>query len=58
MDNWITALVALGLMAAFLLRLALSIGSIPFFLIMAVVLAFALADFHRSMRGNSNGGSA
>ena len=52
MDNWITGILALALLAAFLVGLAVSIASIPFYLIVFVVLACALVDFIQSTRAN------
>jgi hypothetical protein len=54
MDNWITGGLALASLAAFLIGLAASISSIPFYLIVFVVLACALVDFIQSTRGNGN----
>ncbi|MEX2200789.1 MAG: hypothetical protein WD711_05290 [Dongiaceae bacterium] len=54
MDNWITGGLALAVLAAFLIGLAASISSIPFFLIVIVVLACALVDFIQSTRSNGN----
>ncbi len=55
MDNWITHLLALGLVAAFLMALAFSIDAIPFFGISAIVLVFIVIDFFQSRRDASNG---
>lgn len=55
MDNWITALIALALVAVFLMGLAFSIDAIPFFVICAVVLVFIVLDFRQSRRDASNG---
>ncbi len=55
MDDWITALLAMGLVATFLMALALSIDAIPFFVISAIVLIFIVIDFRQSRRDASNG---
>jgi hypothetical protein len=55
MDNWITGLLALGVLGAFLIGLAISIGAAPFILIVAFVLLLAAADFFQSTRKNGNG---
>jgi hypothetical protein len=55
MDNWITALIALALVAIFLMGLAFSISAIPFFVICAIVLVFIVLDFRQSRRDASNG---
>jgi Flp pilus assembly protein TadB len=45
---------ALGLVATFLMALAFSIDSIPFFVISAIVLIFVVIDFFQSRRDESN----
>ena len=55
MDNWITALIALALVAIFLMSLALAINAIPFFIICAIVLVFVALDFRQARRDASNG---
>jgi len=55
MDNWITGLLALGVLGAFLIGLAISIGAAPFILIVAFVLVLAAVDFFQSTRKNGNG---
>jgi Flp pilus assembly protein TadB len=50
MDNWITALIALALVAIFLMGLAVSINAIPFFIICAVVLVLIGFDFRQTRR--------
>lgn len=55
MDNWITALIALALVAVFLMGLAVSINAIPFFIICAVVLVFIVLDFRQTRREASSG---
>ena len=55
MDNWITAFLALGLFATFLMGLAFSIHAIPFFVICVIVLIFVVIDFVQTRRESSNG---
>lgn len=50
MDNWITALIALAMVAIFLMGLALSINAIPFFIICGIVLVFVVLDFRQTRR--------
>ena len=54
MDNWITGGIAFAVLTVFLIGLADSIDSIPFYFIVFVVLACALVDFIQSTRGNGN----
>lgn len=53
MDNWITGVLAVLVLGAFLIGLAASIESIPFFVIVLVVLACAVVDFFQSTRNSS-----
>lgn len=55
MDNWITAIIALALVAVFLIGLAVSINAIPFFAICAIVLIFIVLDFRQTHRVVSSG---
>jgi len=55
MDNWITGVLAMGVLGSFLVGLAFSIGAIPFFIIVFFVLALALTDFFQSTRNTPNG---
>jgi len=55
MDNWITALIALALVAIFLMGLALSINAVPFFVICAIVLVIIVLDFRQTHRTVSSG---
>ena len=50
MDNWITALIALAMVAIFLMGLAFSINAIPFFIISGIVLVFIVLDFRQTRR--------
>ncbi len=52
MGNIIVGLIAMLIITLFLGGLALSIGSIPFGIIVIVVLAMALVDFVQTVRGN------
>ena len=47
-DNLITGVIGMALICAFLIGLAISIGSIPFGIIVAGVLALALYEFYES----------
>lgn len=55
MDNWITALVALAMVAIFLMGLAISINAIPFFIISGIVLVFIVLDFRQTRREVTSG---
>ena len=55
MDSWITALIALALVAVFLMALAISINAIPFFVICAIVLVFIGLDFRQARRDETDG---
>lgn len=54
MDNRVTGLLGLCVMAVFALGLAYSIGALPFVIIVLVVLGFAAFDFIQSSRSASN----
>jgi fucose permease len=54
MDNWITGALAVLVLGAFLIGLAASIDSIPFFVIVIVVMACAIVDFFQSTRNPGN----
>lgn len=56
MDDWITALIALALVAVFLMGLAFSINAIPFFVISVIVLLFVLLDFRQARRDAATNG--
>ena len=58
-DNLIAGLVGLVIVGAFTLGLAESIGTAPFWIIVALVLAFASYDFYESCikNGRKNGGN-
>ncbi|MEM7121564.1 MAG: hypothetical protein AAF563_09835 [Pseudomonadota bacterium] len=47
-DNLITGIIGMALIGAFLIGLAISIGSIPFGVIVVGVLALALYEFYES----------
>ena len=48
MDNLITGLIAVGIFLAFVLGLAVSIGSTPFILIVVFVSGLILVEFFQS----------
>ena len=50
MDNLITGLFAVGVFLAFVIGLAVSIGSIPFAIIVAVVSGMIVTDFYQSAK--------
>ena len=50
MDNLITGLIAVAIFLAFTLGLAVSIGTIPFALIVIIVGIFLLIDFYESAK--------
>ena len=50
MDNLITGLIAVGIFLAFVLGLAVSIGKLPFALIVIAVSAMIITDFYKSAR--------
>ncbi|MDZ4735407.1 MAG: hypothetical protein SGJ07_03580 [Rhodospirillaceae bacterium] len=52
MDNWITSTLALIALGAFLIALAAAINSIPFFVVVVIVLLCAALDFIQSSREN------
>lgn len=47
-DNLIMGVIGIGLLIAFVVGLAISIGSIPFGVIVAGVLVLALVEFYES----------
>jgi len=50
MDNLITGLIAVGIFLAFVLGLAVSIGTIPFGIIVVLVSGMILVDFYQSAK--------
>ena len=50
MDNLITGLIAVGIFLAFVLGLAVSIGTIPFGIIVVIVSALIVTDFYQSAK--------
>jgi len=50
LSDWIGALIGFGLFGAFTVGLAISIGEIPFMLIVAIVLLMGLADLVQTLR--------
>ena len=48
MDNLITGLIAVGIFLAFVLGLAVSIGSLPFIIIVVIVSGLVLVEFFQS----------
>jgi hypothetical protein len=56
MSNLIAGAIGMLLICSFLIGLALSIGSIPFGIIVAAVLAMALVDFFQSVVSNGKRG--
>jgi len=56
LSDWIGALVGFGLFGAFTVGLALSIGEIPFILIVVVVLSMGLVDLVQTLRQRRRAG--
>ena len=50
MDNLITGLIAVGIFLAFVLGLAVSIGTVPFIIIVLFVSGLILTDFYQSAK--------
>jgi len=50
MDNLITGLIAVGIFLAFVLGLAVSIGTIPFGIIVVIVSGMIVTDFYQSAK--------
>ena len=50
MDNLITGIIAVGIFLAFVLGLAVSIGTIPFGIIVVIVSAMIVTDFYQSAK--------
>ena len=50
MDNLITGLIAVGIFLAFVLGLAVSIGTIPFGIIVVIVSALIVTDFYQAAK--------
>lgn len=56
MDNLITGILAVGVFLAFVLGLAVSIGTIPFGIIVVIVSGLIVTDFYQSAKeGLRNG---
>jgi len=56
MDNLITGLIAVGIFLAFVLGLAVSIGTIPFGIIVVIVSGLIVTDFYQSAKEGLNKG--
>ena len=56
MDNLITGLIAVGIFLAFVLGLAVSIGTIPFGVIVVIVSGLIVTDFYQSAKEGLNKG--
>ncbi len=56
MDNLITGLIAVGIFLAFVLGLAVSIGTIPFGIIVVIVSGLIVTDFYQSAKEGLNSG--
>lgn len=56
MDNLITGLFAVGVFLAFVIGLAVSIGSVPFAIIVVVVSGMIVVDFYQSAKEGLNQG--
>ena len=56
MDNLITGVIAVGIFLAFVLGLAVSIGSIPFAIIVVIVCGLIVTDFYQSAKEGLNKG--
>ena len=50
MDNLITGLIAVGIFLAFVLGLAVSIGTIPFGIIVVIVSVMIVVEFYQSAK--------
>ena len=50
MDNLITGLIGVGIFLAFVLGLAVSIGTIPFGIIVVIVSGMIVVDFYQSAK--------
>jgi len=50
MDNLITGIIAVGIFLAFVIGLAVSIGTIPFGIIVALVSVMIVTDFYQSAK--------
>ena len=50
MDNLITGLIGVGIFLAFVLGLAVSIGTIPFGIIVVIVSGMIVTDFYQSAK--------
>lgn len=50
MDNMITGAIAVLVFAAFVVGLALSIGAVPFIIIVGIVLVLLIIDYIQSLR--------
>ena len=56
MDNLITGIIAVGIFLAFVLGLAVSIGTIPFGIIVVIVSGLIVTDFYQSAKEGLNKG--
>ena len=56
MDNLITGIIAVGIFLAFVLGLAVSIGTIPFGVIVVIVSGLIVTDFYQSAKEGLNKG--
>ena len=56
MDNLITGVIAVGIFLAFVLGLAVSIGTIPFGVIVVIVSGLIVTDFYQSAKEGLNKG--
>jgi F0F1-type ATP synthase assembly protein I len=54
MDNLITGIIAVGIFLAFVLGLAVSIGTIPFGIIVVIVSGMIVTDFYQSAKEGFN----
>jgi hypothetical protein len=54
MDNLITGLIAVGIFLAFVLGLAVSIGTAPFVIIVLIVSGLIVTDFYQSAKEGLN----
>jgi hypothetical protein len=55
MDNLITGIIAVAVFLAFTIGLAVSIGTLPFILIVIFVAALILTDFYQSAKAGLKG---
>ncbi len=55
MDNFITGVIALAILMAFVFGLAESISALPFTIIVILVVGMAVFDFYQSVKESRNG---